>query len=405
MTSAAPATIPARKPLILHISSDYPNPIRTPTTNAVERLVDRMTDHPQVVVSLQRVGLPWQTYWRDLGMVGGRRLIAHGYFALPLGVGMLAWQWRLARRIRRFLAAERIAPEIVHSHRFTFEGIAAWMVARATGAALFQSVRGEVEQKVFRLKPTYRPLFRRMARDAARIFYVSAWYRAGFERHTGADPARTRLLPNIVLNARPEIAPALPDPRIVVALRLDALDRKGLPDLIAAFAAAGPALDGFSLDIVGDAPADSPDRDRVHGLIAAHGLEGRAHLRGPVGHENFLADLPRALVLAMPSRDETFGMVYPEALFSGVPILYAAGTGIDGYLDGLEVGIGVRPGDVAGIADALVRLVRDNARYRAAIRAAAPTLFERLSPEGVVARYRAEIDAATAPATGRRRGA
>uniref|UniRef100_UPI0013D20D7B glycosyltransferase family 1 protein n=1 Tax=Escherichia coli TaxID=562 RepID=UPI0013D20D7B len=83
-------------------------------------------------VSLQRIDNPRRTYWRDLGMVDGRRLIAHGYFAPPFGIGMLACQARLALRIRRFLKSEAIRPDIVHSHRFTFEGIAAWMVARAT---------------------------------------------------------------------------------------------------------------------------------------------------------------------------------------------------------------------------------------------------------------------------------
>uniref|UniRef100_UPI0013DAECE3 glycosyltransferase n=1 Tax=Stenotrophomonas maltophilia TaxID=40324 RepID=UPI0013DAECE3 len=136
----------------------------------------------------------------------------------------------------------------VHSHRFTFEGIAAWMVARATRAALFFSVRGEVEGKVFSTKPTYRPLFRRMARDAPRILYVAAWFRRRFEAVTGVDPARTRLLPNIVFNTRPLIPATQPEKRIVCAMTLTAIDKKGLPELLAAFARVAPGMPGVGLD-------------------------------------------------------------------------------------------------------------------------------------------------------------
>jgi glycosyltransferase involved in cell wall biosynthesis len=379
-------------PTLLHISSEYLDPIRPPPiTDAVVRLVDRMTDHPQIVVSLQRVADPRRVAWHDFGMVDGRRLIVFRYFAPPFGIGMAACQALVARRIRRFLAAEGIRPDVVHSHRFTFEGIAGWLLARAIGAAFVASTRGEVERKVFRAKPTYRPLFRRMARDAARIFHVSAWHAAAFERHTGVDPGKVRLLPNIVFNARPEIPEVAPAPVLVAPMSLRALDKKGLPDLIAGFARAGAALDGIRLEIIGEGPPEV--RARVDAMIAAHRLEGRVVRKDFMAHAALLDHLTGALGLAMPSREETFGMVYLEALFAGIPILHTAGVGIDGHLDGLDVAVRVAVGDVDAIAAGLVRLVADNARLRAAIRADAGTLYERFAPAAIVGRYRAEIAA------------
>lgn len=389
MTSATAA----RRPLILHISSDYPNPIRTPTTDAVMRLADRMTDHEQVVVSLQRVGDPRRLYWRDLGMVDGRRLIAHGYFAPPLGFGMFLCQRRLAKRILRFLDESGLRPDLVHSHRFTFEGIAAWMVAKAIGAPLFYSVRGEVAAKVFRTKPTYRPLFRRMARDAHRIFHISAWFQGDFARHTGVDPAKTRLLPNIVFNAQMPIPSVAPEPRIVIAMTLAAIDKKGLPELLAAFASVRDQIPGVTFEIIGEGPPGTAER--VGDLIARNRLEGCAMLRRQMAHEDLLREFPRVLALAMPSHNETFGMVFVEALFSGVPILYGAGTGIDGYLDGLDLGVAVEPGNAAAIAAGLVKLVRENADYRRRIREAAESLVSRFDPDRVVGMYRREVSAVT----------
>lgn len=382
-------------PLILHISSDYLDPIRPPPiTDAVVRLVDRMTDHRQIVVSLQRVSDPRAVLWRDFGMVDGRRLVVCRYFAPPLGIGMTLCQAIVARRIARFLDKEGTQPDVVHTHRFTFEGIAARWLARRYGAALFCSVRGEVDRKVIVAKPFLRSLFRAIAGDAARIYHVSAWYRDGFARHTGVDTDKVALLPNIVFNARPEIAVEEPAPVIVAAMSLRAMDKKGLPDLLAAFARAGAALDGIRLEIIGTGPPEAVER--VKALIAENGLADRVVLRDFMKHEDLLARFSGVLGLAMPSRQETFGMVYVEALFAGTPILYTAGVGIDGYLDGFDVGVRVTAGDVAAIADGLVRLVRDNRQLRAAIHDQAGALFDRFDPDGIVARYRADVATAVA---------
>ncbi len=378
------------RPLILHISSDYLDPIRPPPiTDAVVRLVDRMTDHPQIVISLQRVSNPLKVQWRDFGEIDGRRLLVYRYFALPFGIGMFASQTIVARRIRAFLAAEGVTPQVIHTHRFTFEGIAGWLLAKRCGARLFCTARGEVESKVFRMKPFYRPLFRRIARDATKIYQVSAWFREDFARVTGVAPEKTRLLPNIVFNARAHIPVKKPAPKIIAVMALQARYKKGLPDLLSAFAYAGNELEGIELEIIGRGTAK--EQEDVRAMIRRNGLEGRAVLRDFMDHDALLDHLSRGIGLAMPSRVETFGMVYLEALFAGAPILYTAGVGVDGYVDDLPVGVRVRMKNVRAIADGLVTLVRDNKQLRTAIHDNSETLFARFDPDQVIARYRADI--------------
>lgn len=379
--------------MLLHVSSEYKDNVRPPPwTEAVARLVDRLTDMDQTVISLRRVNWPWQCYWRDLGTQGRRRLLAIGYFAPRMGIAMFLFHWLLARRVMRFLREENITPSLVHAHKMTFDGITGWLLARWFGVPLFFSIRGEVESKVFRAKPLYRPLFRRMARDARRIYYVSAWFRPAFERHTGVDPAKTALLPNIVHNVRSPIPIRAPDGRLVFVMSLRYIDKKGLPETLAAFASAGAALEGTTIEIIGEGPPET--RQRVAELIAKNGLAGRVVLREPMANAALLEDIATATALIMPSHNETFGMVYPEALFAGLPILYSKGTGIDGYLDGLDVGVSVVPGSESEIRAGLITLVRDNARFRAAIRDSAGTLVERFSAERVEQRYRSDVAAA-----------
>src|SRR5690606_23624684 len=47
-------------------------------------------------------------------------------------------------------------------------------------------------------------------------------------------------------------------------------------------------------------------------------------------------------IFVMPSRRETFGLVYIEALSQGTPIIYSMNDGVGGYFEQGEVGFGIR---------------------------------------------------------------
>lgn len=384
----------ARRPLVLHITGDYPDGLREPTTEAIKRLIDGADGCDHVIFSLKRRANPRKGYLVERPAAPGQRLFALGHFGLPLGIGLFAAFYRVAAQIRAVLEREGLRPDIVHSHRLTFDGLAGWLLSRRYRIPHFVSVRGEVESKVFRFKPAYRPLVKRIAREAARVYYVSAWFAPHLERAAGPLHDKARRLPNIIRNARAEIAPAPPRPAFVAGAQLDVWRRKGLDRLIAAFARAGDRLEGARLDIYGDGSPRA--RAAVEACIDRHGLEGRARLMGKVPNAEFTAALPGYLALALPARNETFGMVYAEALFAGVPILYGRETGIDGYLDGLDVGAGVDPEDIDAIAEGLVALRRDNAGYRARIAASAGALHRRFDPERVLADYTRDLAACAA---------
>lgn len=62
-------------------------------------------------------------------------------------------------------------------------------------------------------------------------------------------------------------------------------------------------------------------------------------------------------IFVMPSLNETFGLVYAEALSQGLPIVYSRGQGIDGYFAEGQVGYHVRskhPEDIARVIEEIV---------------------------------------------------
>ena len=75
----------------------------------------------------------------------------------------------------------------------------------------------------------------------------------------------------------------------------------------------------------------------------------------------------KAKALVMPSRAESFGLVFVEALFSGLPIIYPAGTAIDGYFDGLPFALRVDARSPEAIADAIAQAIEHEADMKAAL--------------------------------------
>jgi glycosyltransferase involved in cell wall biosynthesis len=69
-------------------------------------------------------------------------------------------------------------------------------------------------------------------------------------------------------------------------------------------------------------------------------------------------------VFAMPSRTDSFGIVYLEAWCSGVPVIGARAGGVPDVIDDGRDGLLVRFGDDAGLAAAIERLLADRDEAR-----------------------------------------
>lgn len=64
-------------------------------------------------------------------------------------------------------------------------------------------------------------------------------------------------------------------------------------------------------------------------------------------------------IFVMPSITETFGLVYPEAMSQGLPVIYTRGQGFDGHFNEGEVGYSVNCMDANEIADKIIK-IREN---------------------------------------------
>jgi glycosyltransferase involved in cell wall biosynthesis len=373
---------------ILHLAVDYNTPHRPRTTTAVEWFVGELTGFDNVVIALLRTARLSVRPPVECAAAAGR-LFDVSFFGLPFGIGLHRAMRRAATAIIALLEQQGIRPSLVHAHKFTFEGLAGWYVARHFDVPLFISLRGEVETKVFRAKPLLRPLLRRIAHDAARLYFVSAWFEPMFHAFVPGEAAKARRLPNIVRNISPTISITPPDRGLVSVFNLDTHKRKGLAWLLDAMVIAVRAEPDCTLDIIGGGSTAS--FQRCAAMIAQRGLGASVQLVGALANAELLQRLPHYRGMALPSLNETFGMVYVESLFAGIPVLYTAGTAVDGYLDGLGVAIAVPPRDSAAIAAGLLALWRGSGRFRENIGRAGPALFAAFDPATNILRYEEDV--------------
>jgi glycosyltransferase involved in cell wall biosynthesis len=112
----------------------------------------------------------------------------------------------------------------------------------------------------------------------------------------------------------------------------------------------------------------------VHLVIAGSGpREDALRSEAPDG-VSFLGNLDRTTILPrlyascdaflFASQTETLGLVILEAMASGLPVIAAPVGGVADHLHHGENGIAYEPGDVDGLAGAIVRLVMDRALAR-----------------------------------------
>jgi glycosyltransferase involved in cell wall biosynthesis len=334
------------RPLVLHLSADFPDTIRDRTTPAIRNLLQVSTNLDHVVVSLFRKTDPRQTYWVEDQKQDAIRVFAYGYWGLPAGFLHLLSMVLAARQIFQRFNGLGIRPHVIHAHKWTFEGLMAFWLGRWWKVPYVLSIRGEVETKIMRFKPVLRPLLHHVLKKSSKIYFVSAWYRPFIKRFAG--DGKSRLLPNFVRVPGPFVPSLAPSaPHFVCVLDLGMYKRKGFHWLVPAFAAFVKVMPQARLDVIGW--SDDKARLEVEKLVQDCGVQDTINFLGPMSNSEVQKRLPAYTALVLPSVNETFGMAYVEALYAGLPVLYTKETGIDGYLDGLEAGYGARQGDVEHI--------------------------------------------------------
>jgi len=113
--------------------------------------------------------------------------------------------------------------------------------------------------------------------------------------------------------------------------------------------------------IIGDGPA----RQELECLANDLGLKGHVKFIGQQPHNRVMEYMSICKIFTMPSWQETFGLVYVEAMAHGKPIIGCKGQGVDGIVTDGNTGLLVKPKDVDSLVKAMDYLLSNPDEARA----------------------------------------
>lgn len=375
---------------ILHISADFPDPLVPGKTRAVKSLLEAAPDFRHLVYSLNRVN--WRSGIAARPFGNGHMALAYG--APPYGVRLVHHLEQVADFIIADLDARKLVPDLIHAHKFTVEGLVADRIAAATGCAFVASLWGDTDRRIYEAKPRLRAGYRAIAARAARLLPAAPWTRDYFAPALGLEPARIEVLP-IATAADAILAPvACEHPRLITVFNFDSWKRKGFDTLVQSVAGLSREIPEVMLHVYGQGgPKALID---MTGQIRRFGMDAHVKIMDPLKHGTVQSVMNFYAGFVMPSRPETFGMVYVEAVLAGVPILWSRNEGVDGLFEGMDVGYGCNPESVEDVTRGMGVLIREQGRLKQQIgRLQADGAFEHLRRHGIGARYNRILCAAT----------
>ena len=260
------------------------------------------------------------------------------------------------------IQCRKIRPDLIHAHKFTVEGLVAMELSRATGAPFVASFWGDTDRKFFEAKPALHGIYRPVARQAAMLLPAAPWTRDYFATALGLDYGALEILPVITL-ADDIIPPTLSEqPRFTSIFAFDSWKRKGFEVLVQAVASVSRDFGGITLDVYGrGGPGALLD---MTALIRNSHMEDRIKLMPALNHAEVQHVLNSYAGPVLPSRPETYGMVFAEALLAGVPILWSKNQGVDGFFNPADVGYRCDPQSAEDVAHGRRHLIADQARLK-----------------------------------------
>ncbi|MCX7858669.1 MAG: glycosyltransferase family 4 protein [Chloroflexus sp.] len=159
--------------------------------------------------------------------------------------------------------------------------------------------------------------------------------------------------------------------------------RKGYDLLVAAMPAIIARYPQASFVFVTHNPAQRAELQRLAGEL---GVAANLHFLGTLSEEQKLALLRASAVLPFPSRYEGFGLPVLEGMAAGVPVVSTNIPVINELICDGEDGLLIPYNDAPALADAMLRLLDDQALRERIIAGGRRAMAERFAPARLVAR-------------------
>lgn len=255
--------------------------------------------------------------------------------------------------------------DVIHAHTWFTDGGVAYKIHKKYNIPYVITVRGTDLHTFVRFFYHIHPYGRKILCNAKKIIFVSSAYeRKVLDLSFLRNNKRTLMQKSLVLpngiddfwmqNIAKKKKKNSQDIKLIYIGSF--LKLKNVNRLINAVNKLNDQLYNVSLTIVGGGRESSKD------LIENIQTNNKVNFIGKIKDRAKLAKLLRESdIFTMPSYNETFGLVYIEALSQGIPVLYSKNEGIDGFYD--NIGEAVDPFNVDDIAKGILKINNNYEKY------------------------------------------
>jgi len=339
---------------VIHISFDHPDLIDNRKTNAVKNLISSQNVSDNIVFSLNRTVFKLNKLKAQKEPQG----FSLNIIGLPYGILLFLWMYIAYKRIAKIIIREGIKPTLIHGHKLTFEGIIAFYLSRKLGVPYILTFRGDSDLKLLHYKPMYRSLYNRVMLNAEKSIFLAPWAIIQALKYFGKKmcPEKYVIIPSIISIDLQHNIQKNKIKRFLTAFYFENYKRKNVIRVIKAFDRIFTKYPEYGLDIVGG----GPNRNKIISCINKTHHPEKFFLPGEMNNKDLLKIYSRYQGFILPSFPETFGLVFIEALAAGTPIIYSKNSGIDGYFNDFNIGIGVNHKSVNEIAAAIEEIILNN---------------------------------------------
>ena len=340
---------------VLHINSNYL------TSRLHENLLDRLESdqiHNQVF-------MPIKESKKEEFLYESKHSVYHPVAFNDIDKYIFTYKQRkIYKKLHEVIDVKEI--DVVQAHTLFTDGHVAYQLNKEYGIPYIVTVRGYTDiESFFRLRINLRRRGRKILKNASKVIFLSETNRNDLlDRYIHKEDLKRDILKksNIVPNgiddhyfeneAKPKQLKEDEPIRFIQVGKVIPL-KNGVGSIQGIRQFSEETNREAHLTFVGQKKDDSyakKIKDEGQDMVTYH---------EPVPMEELITIYRENDIFIMPSFSETFGLVYPEAMSQGLPVIYSKGQGFDGQYEDGRVGYPVQADDSQDIAEKITYIVEN----------------------------------------------
>ncbi len=352
---------------ILHLSYDLRDRFNRDITTAVKNLIKITSEINEIeVIDLVRVS----KIKNEFIHADSPNHLKVNCYGLPYGIFHLQSQKRAFNKIMNASGNGLIdlnSISLVHSHKLTFEGYIGYLISKELCKPLIITLR-QTDTIVLSKRKDLVSKFKNVLEYSSKIIYLIPNMIKELRKiiddnffNMHIEP-KLQFLPNMVERKISKEGVTYTPDTFLTILRMtkESVLRKNIKNLLKALI---PLKQSYiKLKIIGEGEY----LWKVKKWVEEFGLKNNVEFIGNILNEEIDKYYAEAEAFLLPSKSESFGMVYAESLLNGTPIMYSKNVlGFDGVFE--NVGVGVYPNSIESITEGIKTLQKNNLFFRSTI--------------------------------------